>query len=125
MVPGLSGQSRVGNNSELARLNLNCENTRPGYFYVRSKFQTEDPGWKIGKYARSVKLRAADALSDLLVFDCDNDLVVDMASMTEPGAASPPENTMHAFKANALAHHNNYFCQRETLDFTASRFNTP
>jgi hypothetical protein len=118
MIPGLSGQSRVGNCYELQRLNRAKLQKTPSYFFVRSNFQSENPAWKIWKYITEGKQIAANLATDLLVFKGDNDLVVDTESMTElpdrPTLTSPP---LLDFGTTADVHHTNYFLQSRTLDF--------
>lgn len=126
MIPGLGGQSRVGNCYELQRLNRDKLREPPEYFFVRSNFQSENPGWKIWKYVTEGKQHAADLATDLLVFKGDNDLVVDTESMIElpdrPAFTSPP---LLDFGTTADVHHTNYFVQAKTLDFIQRVFKIP
>ena len=126
MIPGASGQSRVGNSYELQRLNSKKLEKPPNYSYVRANFQSENPGWKIWKYVTEGKQRAADAAADLLVFPGDNDLVVDTVSMTElPDAPAPTEPPILDFGTTSEVHHTNYFLQKRTLDFIAKVLQVP
>jgi hypothetical protein len=117
LVPGLMGQSMVSNNEELNRLNRDCANA-PDYFAVRSDFQPSDPGWEFWKYFTNVGERAADWAADL-VFEHENDLVVDTASMTV--LARPPHelgiSKFYDFKQNDKVYHTVYFRQPETAMF--------
>jgi hypothetical protein len=125
MIPGLSGQSRVGNCYELQRLNRDKLIKPPSYFFVRSNFQSERPGWKIWKYVTEGKL-AANLATDLLVFKGDNDLVVDTESMIElpdcPTLSNPP---VLDFGTNGEVHHTNYFVQPKLVDFIQKAFQIP
>lgn len=126
MIPGLSGQSRVGNCYELQRLNRGKLPKPPTYFFVRSNFQSERPGWKIWKYITEGKQRAADLATDLLVFKGDNDLVVDTESMIElpdrPTLTNPP---LLDFGTTAEVHHTNYFTQPKTVEFIENVLEIP
>jgi hypothetical protein len=126
MIPGLSGQSRVGNCYELQRLNRGKLQKPPAYFFVTSNFQSEKAGWKIWKYITEGKQRAADLATDLLVFKSDNDLVVDTESMTElpdrPTLTNPP---LLDFGTTAEVHHTNYFVQPKTVEFIENVLEIP
>lgn len=119
LIPGLMGQSMVSNNEELNRLNRDCT-IAPDYFAVRSDFKPTDPGWEFWKYFVNVGERAADWAADL-VFEHENDLVVDTASMTV--LAKPPHAAsivkFYDFKQNDKVFHTKYFCQPETATFVS------
>jgi len=124
MIPGLAGQSRVGNNADLARIRSVKLQAPPTYYVVQSDFETDAPGWKFWKWFN--KGRLADAGADAIFKDKKNDLVVDTISMTEFSAASAlPSARIHDFQSNALVHHCNYFEQKLTLDFIASSLAIP
>jgi hypothetical protein len=118
MIPGLAGQSRAGDNPELARIKGVSTETPPTYFIVRSNFESEAAGWQFWKWFRIGQL--ADAAADR-VFPGPNDLVVDTASMTEiPGRAIPTSHLLD-FGTSDTVHHTNYFAQAQTLDFIADQ----
>jgi hypothetical protein len=119
MIPGLAGQSRVGNSLELARIRSVALKTPPKYFVVQSDFETEAPGWKFWRWFN--KGRLADAGADL-IFPQKNDLVVDTASMTEFSGAVFPTAQIFDFPSNDKVHHCNYFAQDETLGFIRTSF---
>jgi pimeloyl-ACP methyl ester carboxylesterase len=114
MIPGLHGQSRIGDHPELKRLRA-VRLARPTrYFIVRSNFETEDAGWQFWKWFRKDKL--LDAGADL-VFPGQNDLVVDTDSMADiPGLVMQPGD-IEDFGTSDIVHHTNYFAQKRTLDF--------
>jgi hypothetical protein len=124
MIPGLAGQSRVGNNADLARIRSVKLQAPPTYYVVQSDFETDAPGWKFWKWFN--KGRLADAGADQIFKGDRNDLVVDTISMTE-FAATPvlPAARIHDFKSNAVVHHCNYFQQQATLDFIAASLAIP
>lgn len=118
MVPGLHGQSRIANHPELMRLRAVKLAKPPEYFVVSSNFETEDVSWKFWKYFRKGKL--ADMGADL-IFEGENDLVVDTSSMSDlPNHVVPPRS-IHAFGTNPTVHHTNYFSQKATLDFILAK----
>jgi hypothetical protein len=115
LVPGLAGQSRVGNNSDIGRIRSISLKDPLSYFVVQSDFQTEAAGWRFWKWFSKGKI--ADAAADH-IFDAANDLVVDTASMTEFAADTIlPAANIHDFGKNASVHHCNYFEQKQTQDF--------
>ena len=117
LVPGLSAQSRVGNNLELISLR---QGARPGagrYFAIQSNFESEKLGWQFWRYFRGLGDRAKDNLADL-VFKSENDLVVDTGSMVElSDALSIPAELVLDFGTTDEVHHTNYFVQPQTLAF--------
>lgn len=115
MIPGLAGQSRVGNNADLGRIRSVVLKTPPEYFVVQSDFETDAVGWRFWKWFN--KGRIANAAADA-VFPASNDLVVDTASMTQfsDGHALPAARIRN-FSTNSQVHHCNYFEQDETLAF--------
>lgn len=133
MIPGIAGQSGVSNNAELMRLRRrehDDPSPLPDYFAVRSNFETEAAGWAFWRRYRRWKENLADFGTDM-VFEGDNDLVVDSDSMTslygmkksdaDPAAADeqiviPKENVLD-FRTNDRVHHTNYFRQPETIEF--------
>ena len=118
MIPGLAGQSRVGNNADLARIRSVKLESPPTYYVVQSDYETDAVGWKFWKWFN--KARLANAAADV-IFKDKNDLVVDTVSMTEFSSAGGfPAGQIHDFVTNATVHHCNYFEQNETLDFIAA-----
>ncbi len=89
LVPGLAAMSRIINNAELDTLNSGPPLARTGYFAVVGNFQTEAAGWRFWKLFNKLKL--ADIAADHLVFEQDNDLVVDTKSMTYHAFGEKPE----------------------------------
>lgn len=63
MIPGLNGQSRVGNNQELLQLHL-ANGSSGRYAAVQANFQSEAPGWKFWKYFSKAHL--VDTATDLI-----------------------------------------------------------
>ncbi len=125
MIPGLAGQSRVGNNADLARIRSVQLQTPPTYFVVQSDFETDAPGWKFWQWFN--KGRLADAAADM-IFKDKNDLVVDTISMSEFAGAGPGvlrAAGIHDFQSNGVVHHCNYFEQNATLDFIAASLKVP
>lgn len=114
MVPGLSGQSRVGNNPELLRL-LQIPTNPERYYGVISDFQPTDSIWAFWRVFR--KERLADFGADL-IFDGANDLVVDTPSMTHlnDGLLIPEKQVLN-FGKSPTVHHLNYFDEVRTIDF--------
>lgn len=126
MIPGLAAMSRIGNNPELSRLNQDPASPPAEYFAVRSNFEPSSPGWAFWRYFVSPKERLVDVAVDTLVFDGQNDLVVDTASMTElPPASAPPATRVLDFKTNDTVYHTNYFRQPQTLKFIADSLQIP
>ncbi len=111
MVPGLSGQSRVGNNPELLRLHKS-NGSEERYAAIKANFQSDNPGWKFWKFFS--KGRVADFAADM-VFAGDNDLVVDSDSMTFLSDELRIKR-VHDFQTTPLVHHINYFEQPETTE---------
>jgi hypothetical protein len=117
MIPGLAAQGRVGDNPELGRLHLLTGAPPPGWFAVRSNFEPKATGWRF--WQRFVRLRSdlTNAASDL-VFQAENDLVVDTGSMTSLADTIeiPPDRVLD-FQTSDVVHHCNYFEQPETIRF--------
>ncbi len=124
LVPGLAAQSRVGNNREMISLRQAPEVLAGRYFAVKSNFESEDPGWRFWRYFRNIGDRAKDSISDL-VFDGDNDLVVDTGSMVDlSDELSIPSEQVLDFGTTDTIHHTNYFAQAQTLDFIREMLGT-
>jgi hypothetical protein len=126
MIPGLAAMSRIGNNPELARLNEDLAAGSAEYFAIRSNFEPTSPGWAFWRYFVSPKERLIDVAADTLVFDGQNDLVVDTASMTElPPSAALPAARVLDFATNGTVYHTNYFRQPKTVKFIGESLEIP
>ena len=121
LVPGISAMSKVSNNFELNRLNIDGNGNRE-YFVVRSNFKTDKPGWKFWNYFVNTADKARDALTDLL-FGEKNDLVVDTSSMTYLSKTTviEEEDRILDFGDSDEVHHTNYFEKPETINFIAEK----
>lgn len=120
MIPGLAAQSRTNNNLELARLLRSHNHAVPQYYSVLSNFVPEATGWKFWKLFVNPKDRVMNLGADL-VFQQENDLVVDTRSMTElfkdgETVQRRVEKTFD-FGDQPRVHHTNYFQQEETIKF--------
>ncbi len=118
LVPGLDGQSRVGNNQELLRLRANTGSGdfaagQIRYFAVQSNFEPKDIGWNFLRLFSKPMQRLGDWGADL-VFDGPNDLVVDTGSMREV-ADDRLVTIAQDFGTTDRVHHLNYFVQTETV----------
>jgi pimeloyl-ACP methyl ester carboxylesterase len=121
MIPGFQGQSRVGNNPELLRLQENWVEGGIAYFVVKSDFRPKDPGWNFLQYFSKPMQRVEHWAADL-VFEGPNDLIVDgdsMASFSRDFIL--PESHILDFGENDLVHHTNYFLQTRTLSFIRAK----
>jgi pimeloyl-ACP methyl ester carboxylesterase len=121
MVPGLNAMSAVGNNYELLSLRREEPVIANRYFVVKSNFEPEDPKWKFWKHFRPSHLK--DKAADL-VFEGENDLVVDtdsMANLADANGFTIPEKQTWDFGTSETVHHTNYFRQKETLEFLQTR----
>lgn len=122
MIPGLAGQSRVGNSPELLRLRTNNGNVPQDYFAVLSNFEPAAVGWAFWKKFVKWKSTLADLGADL-VFDGENDLVVDTSSMTDLfDAINIPDTHIKNFGTTDQIHHTNYFQQADTIKFIGQSF---
>jgi hypothetical protein len=122
MIPGLDAQSRSGTNGEILRLRQNTGNAGLQYFAVKSNFMPQGHGWAFWRYFVRPQQYLANWTADL-VFDGDNDLVVDTASMIELAdqATIATKRTLD-FGTTADVHHTNYFRQAETVKFIRKSF---
>jgi hypothetical protein len=121
LVPGLSSQSRVGNNEELLRLRRHGS-AAARYFAVRSHFESEAPGWRFWKHF--VSATGLASLGAGVVFDGPSDLVVDTASMADLGGGREIAD-VHDFGPRDGVHHVGYFRHEATLRFLASALEIP
>jgi hypothetical protein len=124
LVPGISAMSRIHNNSELDSLNDPERQAGTGYFAVASSFKTEDVGWQFWRLFN--KLKGAEAAADYLVFEQDNDLVVDTESMTYNAFGPQPnladKELFCRFSDDPSVHHTTYFRDARTLEFLGHSF---
>ncbi len=113
MIPGLFGQSRVGNNPELLRLHL-MQGKSERYAAVQSNFESEEIGWRFWKIFSGQRI--LDNATDI-VFEGPNDMVVDTPSMTYLGERLliAKERT-HDFGKSSSVHHVNYFDHLATIE---------
>ncbi|WP_027553349.1 triacylglycerol lipase [Bradyrhizobium sp. Cp5.3] len=114
MVPGLAGQSRVGNNAELLRLTRRPWASTPSFHAVTSNFQPWDNDaawWEIWKHLNNPGGKLLDWGADML-FQDKNDLVVDTQSMTV--VCGTQITQVHNCDSRKV-HHCNYFRQDETV----------
>lgn len=125
MIPGLAGQSRVSNNAELLRLRQKNVTNRPDYFAICSDFEAKDEGWKFWRRFVKWKENLADLGTDI-VFEGQNDLVVDTASMTElADELVVSEDNIENFGTTDTVHHTNYFRQSKTIRFIERKLQIP
>jgi hypothetical protein len=124
LVPGVAAMSRIQRNAELIALNYGTPTARNDYFAVCGTFKTEDVGWKFWRLFN--KMKAADLAAEYLVFEQDNDLVVDTSSMTHHVFGAMPDfkdlTRFCVFDAASGVHHTAYFKDPRTLDFIVSAF---
>jgi pimeloyl-ACP methyl ester carboxylesterase len=124
-VPGLAAMSRVGNNFELQRLNATIAGTiSPDYFAISSDFRPTSPGWFFWRRFADFKIGVASLATNQLIFEAENDLVVDTKSMFKlAGSVIPDEpNRVCRFRDSPTVHHTNYFLQKETVGFIEKTF---
>lgn len=126
MIPGLSAQSQIQNNNELDRLNRDSSRNIE-YFGVRASFQTDKPGWRFWRYFVNLGDRIKEA-GATIVFDSENDLVVNTASMAvlarTPAEALIPTDRILDFGVTDTVYHTVYFRQKETVDFIQKSLRT-
>ncbi|HMP80679.1 MAG TPA: hypothetical protein PKD54_14590 [Pirellulaceae bacterium] len=114
MIPGLFGQSRVGNNPELLRLH-ESQGPSERYAAMYANYQSDQPGWRFWKYFS--KGFWADVGADI-IFDGPNDLVVDTDSMSYLSENSKiKEGRFLDFGTTGEVHHNNYLDHPQAIDF--------
>jgi hypothetical protein len=128
LVPGLDGQSRVGNNQELLRLRANTGTAdfasgHVRYHAIQANFEPRDIGWNFLRFFSKPLQRAGDWGADL-IFEGTNDLVVDTGSMCEV-ADGRQVTIAHDFGTTDTVHHTNYFVQPQTADAIRATFAVP
>lgn len=119
IVPGLAGQSRVGNNAELDRLNRSKWISSPRFHFVISNFEPKEEDaawWQVWKFFRNPRDRLLNLGADA-IFQDDNDLVVNTGSMTRLFGSTVTGKNVCDFRTSDKVHHCNYFRQRETVRF--------
>ncbi|MDY0110034.1 MAG: hypothetical protein RBT60_08880 [Candidatus Krumholzibacteria bacterium] len=122
MIPGLAAQSRVGNSPELTRLRLATGDAPANYIAVKADFEPQGVGWAFWQLFVRARQRLADVGADI-VFDGENDLVVDSASMTFlADNLDLPRAQVLDFGTTDRVHHLNYFRQKETLEFLGRKW---
>lgn len=122
IIPGLAAQSRVGNNMELTALFGDDWAKRYQLHAITSNYAPatlQEPWWKFWTHFRSIPGRIADWGADV-IFDGENDLVVDTASMFRLGHASIPKARRLEFSGDEAVHHCAYFRPPRTFDFLKS-----
>jgi hypothetical protein len=122
LLPGIAGQSAVGNNHELNRLREGPTAVAPIYYAVKSNFETQNPGWKFWQNFRGTRI--ADVAADF-VFEGENDLVVDTKYMTDLGGPDfrlQIDPDICDFGTSDTVWHCNYFRQQKTIDYIAAKF---
>lgn len=111
LIPGLNGQSRVGNQPGLRRLRAATTTDGGNYFSIQSNFEPPEVGWKFWRIFNRPLDRTLDAAADALFGkDEQNDLVVDVQSMSDlrSGLEIPADRRLD-FGTNPNVHHVNYF----------------
>lgn len=121
LVPGLLAQGRVHNNLELAQLGPLPGSTElhaiGGSFMPAA---SSEPLWKFWKRVTQLKGQALHAGADL-IFDQPNDLVVDTASMNQPGGQVLAAPRWQDLGTSAETHHTNYFQDPRVLGWLDRR----
>lgn len=115
LVPGLASQQRTSNNLERNQLVASQWQARPRLVAVGGHFQPDESaqGWKFWKRFTHLGGQLMHAAADL-VFEGENDLVVDVASMSQLGQRGPVEFV--DLGTSAVTHHCNYFLDPRVID---------
>jgi pimeloyl-ACP methyl ester carboxylesterase len=116
IVPGLAGQSRVGNNAELDRLNRAKWISTPTFHAVISNFQPQEKDaqwWQVWKLLRNPADKVLHWGANA-IFQEKNDLVVNTESMTRVCQSPIEESQIYDFGDSPTVHHCNYFRQDQT-----------
>jgi hypothetical protein len=127
IIPGLTAQSRVGNNEEIERLRRNTGSAdfkgakgKLHYAAVKANFEPVDPGWHFLQYFSKPMQRIAHLGADV-IFEDHNDLVVDTAAMDEVSDAKKID-TLWDFGTTAEVNHCNYFRHIKTVEAVRKMF---
>lgn len=125
LVPGVDSMSRASTNAELDELRRGTTGVPPGYFVISGDFEPPE-GWterSVKQLGKQAGVRAMDGVLDR-VFPGTNDLIVDTPSHTELSDACDighgDPGRVFRFTGGEV-HHRNYFSQKSTLAFIASR----
>jgi hypothetical protein len=125
LLPGIGAMSRIGNNAELNALNYGASANRDNYFAVSSSFTPSGSGWQFCKLFNKI----AGAAAEYLVFEQENDLVVDTSSMTHfvfgPSPNVKNQSQFCMFDGNDHVHHTSYFREARTIDFIDHALDKP
>ena len=119
LVPGLASQQRTSNNLEREQLVAVPWQVRPRLVAVGGTFRPDESaqGWKFWKRFTHLGGQIAHAAADM-VFDGENDLVVDVMSMSQLGDRGPVEFV--DLGTSAVTHHCNYFADPRVVDLLRS-----
>ena len=92
---------------------------------MRASFQTDKPGWRFWRYFVNLGDRLKEA-GATIVFDSENDLVVNTASMAvlarKPAEALIPVADILDFGVTNEVFHTTYFRQKDTVEFLRKSF---
>jgi pimeloyl-ACP methyl ester carboxylesterase len=121
LVPGLAAQQRTSNNLELQQLFRAPWRTTTQLSAVRAAFHPaeSDQGWRFWRRFTNIGDQLLYAGADL-IFEGDNDLVVDVAAMAQLGEGSVLAD-VHDLGRSASTHHCNYFRDPAVLRFLRDR----
>jgi pimeloyl-ACP methyl ester carboxylesterase len=128
IVPGLAGQSRVGNNAEFRCLHRPVWASTPAYHAVLSNFEPADTDahwWEVWKHFANPKMKALNLGADVIFQDRENDLVVDTESMMKICDGTIAFATEHNFGTSQIVHHCNYFRQPQTVGYLCQVLKIP
>ncbi|MEM6993331.1 MAG: hypothetical protein AAF721_22655 [Myxococcota bacterium] len=103
VVPGLAQMSRVGTNAGLDGLSRLRSEAPPGYHAIGASFEPQD--WKFWK---NFVQRTARPVANL-IFDADNDLVVETASTYQLGPGREIPESRRRIINDGETFHTNYF----------------
>lgn len=114
LVPGLAAQQRVDNNLELEQLFALPWRGQAELVGVGASFLPDEStqGWKFWRRFTHLKDQALHSAADL-VFEGENDLVVDRAAMAGP--ESPPRVNLTELVPGPGTHHTSYFRDARVL----------
>lgn len=116
LVPGLASQQLTANNLERNQLLGADWKVRPRLLAIGGHFQPTEStqGWKFWKRFSNPDKQLMYSAADL-VFEGENDLVVDVLSMAQLGARGPV--AFENLGTSPTTHHCNYFRDPRVLDF--------
>jgi hypothetical protein len=117
-IPGLEGQSRVGNQPGLLRLRSAATQDVSRYFAIQSNFEPDPVGWKFWRVFNRPLDRSFDGVADALFgAETPNDLVVDVSSMSDlSDTVQIADDHRLDFGTNPRVHHVNYFAFPEVTE---------